>query len=110
MLKLNTQLDKVIDRQNELADPEEQKSIAIELINDLKWKEASKLCAEQTKETEKQTRLDEEETHIRSELETLRGQLVKAADGEIDEAPASEEKSISDEPPAFQTVANIRTG
>lgn len=84
MLRLNTQLDRVIDKQNELADPDEQKAVAIELINDLKWIEAAKLCADQAKEADKRTRLDREETQIRSELEALREQLVKTANGEVD--------------------------
>jgi hypothetical protein len=93
MLKLNNQLDKVIDKQNELTDPDEQKETAIELINELKWDEASKLCAEQAKEEAKRTKLDEEEGQIRVELESLREQLVGVSNGDITEAaetPASE--------------------
>jgi predicted nuclease with TOPRIM domain len=82
MLKLNNQLDKVIDKQNELTDPDEQKDTAIALIQALKWDEASKLCAEQAKEEAKRTKLDEEETLIRTELESLREQLVSASNGE----------------------------
>ena len=90
MLRLNTQLDRVIDKQNELSDPEEQKSAAIELINDLKWNEASKVCADQAKEEDKRVKLDEEETNIRSSLEALREQLVKVSNGETPE-PSEED-------------------
>jgi hypothetical protein len=82
MLKLNNQLDKVIDKQNELTDPDEQKDTAIALIQALKWDEASKLCAEQAKEEAKRTKLDEEETQIRVDLESLREQLVSASNGD----------------------------
>ena len=36
MLRFNLQLDRVIDKQNELTDPEEQKAVAIELIKNVK--------------------------------------------------------------------------
>jgi hypothetical protein len=97
MLRLNTQLDRVIDKQNELADPEKQKSIAIDLINDLKWNDASKICADQAKEEDKRTKLDEEETHIRSSLEALREQLVKVSNGETPE-PSTQEPSTQESP------------
>jgi len=90
MLKLNNQLDKLIDKQNELTDPEEQQAVAIELINDLKWDEASKLCAEQAKEGAKRTKLDEEESTIRTELESLREQLVGVSAGDITESAEPE--------------------
>lgn len=83
MLKLNNQLDKVIDKQNELADPEEQKQSAIELIEASNWEDAAKLCAEQAKETIKREKLDEEESQIRKDLEALREQLVAASNGEV---------------------------
>lgn len=82
MLKLNNQLDKVIDKQDEMTDPDEQKEIAIELINKLMWEEASKLCAEQAKEVAKRTKLDAEENQLRTELEILREQLVGVSNGE----------------------------
>jgi len=97
MLKLNNQLDKLIDKQNELSDPEEQKELAIELINDLKWEEASKLCAEQAKEEQKRSKLDEEEQLARTELETLREQLVGVSNGSITEPPATESPVESDD-------------
>lgn len=96
MLRLNTQLDRVIDRQNELADPEEQKSIAIDLINDLKWSEASKICIDQHKEEEKRLKLNEDETQLRLSLEALREQLVETSNGEIPE-PTEEAENESDE-------------
>ena len=92
MLKLNNQLDKVIDKQDELIDPESQKAVVIALVNDLKWDEAAKLCAEQAKEDDKRTRLAEEEKHLRSELEALREQLVKVSNGEIVEPPTDSEE------------------
>jgi len=95
MLKLNNQLDKLIDKQNELADPEEQKGAAIELINNSQWEEASRLCAEQAKEDAKRIKLDEEETQIRTALESLREQLVGVSTGELtelDEKPAESDK------------------
>lgn len=83
MLKLNNQLDKLIDKQNELSDPEEQKTAAIELINSSQWDEAARLCAEQAKEDAKRIKLDEEEAQIRTELESLREQLVGVSTGDI---------------------------
>lgn len=96
MLKLNNQLDKIIDKQNELSDPDEQKTQAIALIEALQWEEASKLCAEQAKEEAKRTKLSEEETQVREQLESLREQLVVVSQGETpaptdrDETPDSE--------------------
>jgi hypothetical protein len=91
MLRLNTQLDRVIDRINDLTDPEEQKSLAIDLINDLKWNEASRICADQAKEEDKGIKLNEEESRIRSSLEALREQLVKVSNGETPETPETPE-------------------
>lgn len=97
MLRLNIQLDRVIDRQNELADPKEQQSVAIALINDLKWDEASKLCAEQAREEDKRIKLDGVETQLRSELEALREQLVRVSKGEeVAEPPAADEAGEAD--------------
>ena len=90
MLKLHNQLDKVIDKQNELPDSDKQKQVAIELINNLHWEEASKLCAEQAKELAKGTKLEAEERKIRLELETLRKQLTDVSNGETP-APSAED-------------------
>jgi hypothetical protein len=87
MLKLNNQLDKVIDKQNELTDPEAQKDQAIALIEALEWEEAAKLCTEQAKEVDKRGRLDEEEVRLRAELEALREQLFGVANGDIQAPP-----------------------
>ncbi|MEJ6592851.1 MAG: hypothetical protein QNL99_12790 [SAR86 cluster bacterium] len=92
MLRLNNQLDKVIDKQDELIDPESQKTVVIALVNDLRWDEAAKLCAEQAKEDDKRTRLAEEEKHLRSELEALREQLVKVSNGEVVEPATDSEE------------------
>ena len=92
MLKLNNQLDKVIDKQDELIDPESQKAVVIALVNDFKWDEAAKLCAEQAKEDDKRTRLAEEEKHLRRELEALREQLVGVSNGKIVESPTGLEE------------------
>ncbi|MDA9366501.1 hypothetical protein N9R10_02535 [Pseudomonadales bacterium] len=92
MLKLNNQLDKVIDKQDELIDPESQKAVVIALVNDFKWDEAAKLCAEQAKEDDKRTRLAEEEKHLRRELEALREQLVEVSNGKIVEPPTGLEE------------------
>lgn len=89
MLKLNNQLDKIIDKQNELTDPEEQKEQAIELINSGQWDEAAKLCAEQSKEETKRTKLNDDEANIREELESLRTQLVDVSQGQIPDTPSS---------------------
>lgn len=89
MLKLNNQLDKVIDKQSDLPDPDKQKDAAIELINNLQWEEASKLCAEQAKESAKLTKLDAEEKQIRVQLETLRKQLSGVSNGETPAPSAS---------------------
>jgi len=88
MLKLNNQLDKIIDKQNELTDPEAQQALAIELINELKWDDAAKLCAEQGKEQGKRAKLTEEETLVRTELESLREELVGVSAGDITESAA----------------------
>ena len=90
MLKLHNQLDKVIDKQNELPDSDKQKQVAIELINNLHWEEASKLCAEQAKELAKGAKLEAEESKIRLELETLRKQLTAVSNGETP-APSTED-------------------
>ena len=95
MLKLNNQLDKIIDKQNELSDPDEQKSAAVELINTDQWEEAAKLCAEQAKEAAKRIKLTEEETDIRTELESLREQLVGVSNGSVTEL---ESKDDNDQP------------
>ncbi|MFT4721443.1 MAG: hypothetical protein ACI9SB_002620 [Candidatus Azotimanducaceae bacterium] len=93
MLKLNNQLDKVIDKQNELTDPAAQKDQAIALIEALEWDEAAKLCTEQAKEVDKRGRLDEEEERLRTELEALREQLFGVANGDIQapSVPATDE-------------------
>ncbi len=91
MLKLNNQLDKVIDKQNELADAQEQKAIAIKYIEENQWEEAAKVCSEQAKEDIKRIKLSEEEQAIRIELESLRENLVSASNGEIKDLPAAEE-------------------
>ncbi|MFT4632495.1 MAG: hypothetical protein ACI8PP_001770 [Candidatus Pseudothioglobus sp.] len=88
MLKLNNQLDKVIDKQNELTDPQAQKDQAIALIEALQWEEAAKLCTEQAREADKRTRLDEEEVRLRTALEVLREQLSGVANGDIQAAAA----------------------
>lgn len=90
MLKLHNQLDKVIEKQNELPDPDKQKHAAIELINNLHWEEASKLCAEQAKESAKATKLEAEERKIRLDLEALRKQLTAVSNGETP-APSAED-------------------
>lgn len=79
MLKLNNQLDKVIEKQNELTDADEQKLAAIELIENAKWEEAAKLCSDQFKEEAKRAKLQDEEENIRAELESLREALAEAA-------------------------------
>jgi hypothetical protein len=89
MLKLNNQLDKIIDKQNELTDPEAQQALAIELIEALQWDDAAKLCAEQGKEQGKRAKLAEEETQVRTELESLREQLVGVSAGDITESVAA---------------------
>ena len=81
MLKLNNQLDKIIDKQNELRDPDEQQAAAVALIEAQQWEEAAKLCAEQAKEAAKRTKLEDDERSIREQLETLRVQLAEAAEG-----------------------------
>jgi len=83
MLKLNNQLDKVIDKQNELTDPQAEKEQAIALIEALKWEEAAKLCTDQAREADKRARFDEEEVRLRAELEKLREQLSGVANGDI---------------------------
>jgi hypothetical protein len=88
MLKLNNQLDKVIDKQNELTDPQAQKDQAIALIEALQWEEAAKLCTEQAREVDKRTRLDEEEVRLRAELEALREHLAGVANGDT-QAPST---------------------
>ena len=97
MLKLNNQLDKVIDKQDELSDPTEKKDLAIALIEDLKWDEAARLCTEQAREADKRRRLDEEEVRVRAELETLREQLSAAANGDIQPPPPEQEEAPSEE-------------
>lgn len=87
MQKLNNQLDRVIDKREELNDPQEQKGLAIALIEDLKWEEAARLCAEQAREQDKRTRLGDEESRIRGELEALRERLAAAANGDIQVSP-----------------------
>jgi predicted nuclease with TOPRIM domain len=96
MLKLNNQLDKIIDKQNELSDPDEQKTAAIELINASQWDEAAKLCAEQAKEDAKRIKLDEEETQVRAELENLREQLVAASNGDVSGAENAAQNTADD--------------
>ena len=86
MLKLNNQLDKIIDKQNELTEPDVQQALAIELITALKWDEAAKLCSEQGKEEAKRTRLAEDEALVREELETLRDELVGVSTGAVTES------------------------
>lgn len=81
MLKLNNQLDKIIDKQNELRDPDEQQAAAIALIEAQQWEDAAKLCAEQAKEAAKRSKLDDDERSLREQLETLRVQLAEAAEG-----------------------------
>jgi hypothetical protein len=95
MLKLNNQLDKIIDKQNDLADPDEQKEKAVSLIQESQWEEAAKLCAEQAKEEAKRQKLDEEETSIREQLEILRSDLVEVSQGKVAAKPdnAAEESS-----------------
>ena len=90
MLKLHNQLDKVIEKQNELPDSDKQKQVAIELINNSHWEEAAKLCAEQAKESSKGIKLEAEERKIRLELETLRKQLTDVSNGETP-APSAED-------------------
>jgi len=87
MQKLNNQLDKVIDKREELSDPQEKKDEAIALVEALKWEEAAQLCAEQAKEGDKRTRLEEEEGRLRSALEALREDLAAVAQGEPPAAP-----------------------
>ena len=88
MLKLNNQLDKIIDKQNELRDPEEQQAAAVALIEEQKWDDAARLCAEQAKEATKRTKLEDDEHDIRDQLESLRSKLASAAEGK--HAPESE--------------------
>jgi hypothetical protein len=87
MQKLNNQLDRIIEKQEDLNDPQEKKDLAISLIQDLKWEEAARLCTEQARESDKRTRLEEEENRIRAELEALREQLSAAANGDIQAVP-----------------------
>ena len=87
MQKLNNQLDKVIDKREELSDPQEKKDQAIALVEALKWEEAAQLCSEQAKEGDKRARLEEEEGRLRSELEALRESLAAAAQGDIPATP-----------------------
>lgn len=89
LLKLNHQLDKVIDKQDELIDPQAQKVVVIDLVNSLKWEAAAKLCAEQAKEESKRSHLADDEQHLRRELEALREQLVRVAGGELFESTGS---------------------
>lgn len=94
MQKLNNQLDKIIEKQEDLNDPQAKKELAIALIQDLKWEDAAKLCTEQAREADKRTRLEEEENRVRGELEALREQLSAAANGDV---PAPEEPAPSDD-------------
>lgn len=99
MLKLNNQLDKIIDKQNELKDPQEQQAAAVALIEAQHWDDAAKLCAEQAKEAGKRTKLEEDERSIRDELEALRSQLAAAAEGHTEasaELKAVESAATSD--------------
>jgi hypothetical protein len=85
MIKLNNQLDKIIDKQNELTEQGVQQALAIELITALKWDQAAKICSEQGKEEGKRIRLAEDEALVRNELEALRDQLVGVSTGAISE-------------------------
>lgn len=84
MLRLNTQLDKIIDKQDELAAPDAQQAAAIALINELKWDDAARLCTEQAREAEKRIKLDSEEVQVRAALEALREQLVQVSNGNVE--------------------------
>jgi hypothetical protein len=101
MLKLNNQLDKIIDKQNELTEADVQQALAIELITALKWDEAAKLCTEQGKEEGKRVRLAEDETLVRNELEALRDALVGVSTGAVTDSNAAsqagEPDSINDD-------------
>jgi hypothetical protein len=92
MLRLNTQLDK----QDELAAPDAQQAAAIALINELKWDDAAKLCAEQAKEAEKRIKLDSEEVQVRAELEALRERLVRVSNGDVETPEAAEPEADAD--------------
>ena len=89
MLRLNTQLDKIIDKQDELAAPDAQQAAAIALINELKWDDAARLCAEQAREAEKRVKLDSEEVQVRAALEALREQLVQVSNGNVEAGAAT---------------------
>jgi hypothetical protein len=96
MLRLNTQLDKIIDKQDELAAPDAQQAAAIALINELKWDDAAKLCVEQAKEAEKRIKLDSEEVQVRAELEALRERLVRVSNGDVETPEAAEPEADAD--------------
>lgn len=100
MMKLNNQLDKIIDKQNELRDPQEQQEAAVALIEAQNWEEAAKLCAEQAKEAAKRTKLEEDEQQTRAQLESLRAELAAAAEGQT--RPATELKAVDDDSDSAQ--------
>lgn len=94
MIKLNNQLDKLIDKQNLLNDPAERKQEALALLEQEQWEAVAQLCAEQAKEEQKREKLAEEEQAIRDALEQLRQQLLATAEGNL---PAASEANESED-------------
>jgi len=101
MQKLNSKLDKILEKHMEMPETDNAQEEARTLIAELKWDEAAAFCSSMAKSYDKSVKLKGEEKELRSQLEQVRADLETIAAGGVPEK--------AEEPQASTDAATITT-